>query len=191
MLIQLGWEKADIVAQSMGGHVAGLLTLDAPSKVGKLVLLNAGYCLALPEVADPLHLGHSQVAGGLKVLNPATRNEAAELLNMVFYDKKSFVTSEVIDAFFAQRLAVLDGWSIRSISESWARRENTIDDRLSGLGNHDVLVMQARHDEVAPLHLGIKIHEGIPGSKLIFWKIPAMPHLLRHQSCSTLNSSGF
>ena len=83
-------------------------------------------------------------------MNPATREEARRLLEMVFCDKNRFIAPAVVDEFFAQRLAVGDGFSTSSISDSWARREDMLDPLLAQLGQQPVMVIEARQDEVAP-----------------------------------------
>ncbi len=94
-----------------------------------------------------------------------SRREVKRLLEMVFFNKH-FVTEEAIDAFFAERLSMGDGLTIRSAVEAYAIRENTLDDRLENLGNQPVLIIQSANDEIAPMHLGYRFHEGIPGSQL-------------------------
>ncbi|MFM0721696.1 alpha/beta hydrolase [Paraburkholderia strydomiana] len=166
LLDALGVDMVSIVGQSMGGHVAGLFAAQYPERVEALVLVNAGYGLALPEVKDPRDLGHAVTPGGLWALNPATRDDSRRLLEMVFHDQ-GLVTEELIDGFYADRLGKGDGAVIRSISESWARREDTLESAFTGLERRPVLVIQARQDKVAPYHLGRAIHEGIAGSRFV------------------------
>lgn len=154
-----------LVGQSMGGHVAGLFAADCPERVSRLVLVNAGYGLALRDADNVRDLGHAKEPGGLWALNPATRCEARMLLEQVFHNP-ALVSEENVDVFFAQRLAAGDGWAIQSIAESWARREDMLDPVLDRLGSSPVLVVQSRHDQIAPLELGLRLHEGIPGSRL-------------------------
>ncbi|WP_181969897.1 alpha/beta fold hydrolase [Paraburkholderia sp. DHOC27] len=154
-----------LVGQSMGGHVAGLFAADSPVPVNGLVLVNAGYGLALSETDDVRDLGHAKTRGGLWALNPATRREARALLAQVFHNQ-ALVSDENVEAFFAARLGTGDGWAIQSIAESWARREDMLDPLLERLGRSAVLVVQSRHDQITPLELGLKIHDGIPGSQL-------------------------
>ncbi|EOH6072780.1 alpha/beta fold hydrolase [Burkholderia cenocepacia] len=165
LLDALGIGSTTLVGQSMGGHVAGLFAADFPERVSGLVLVNAGYGLALRDVGSVGDLGHAKEPGGLWALNPATRREARMLLEQVFHNQ-ALVSEENVDAFFAQRLAVGDGWAIHSIAESWARREDMLDPVLGRLGRSPVLVVQARHDRVAPLELGLRLHDGIPGARL-------------------------
>ncbi|PLZ01461.1 hypothetical protein CY652_15175 [Burkholderia sp. WAC0059] len=166
MLKALEISSVVLVGQSMGGHVAGLFAAEFPASVDGLMLVNAGYGLALTEVNNVWDLGHADQPGGLWRLNPATRCESRLLLEAVFYDQR-FVTDQVVDEFFAQRLAVRDGSAINSIAESWARREDMLDSILGRLGNSPVLIVQSRHDRVAPLQLGLRLHDGIPGSHFV------------------------
>jgi pimeloyl-ACP methyl ester carboxylesterase len=167
LIQELGWKTVKLIGQSMGGHVAGLTTLQIPQQIEKLVLVNAGYGLSLPPASRTADLGHAKEPGGLWALNPGTLAQAEKMLAMVFYNKKLFVTPENVKGFFMQRLQVQDGWTIRTVIESWERRENTLDDRLSKLGGRPVLVVQAREDEIAPFHLGERFHKGIPGSTFL------------------------
>ncbi|CAN7547501.1 alpha/beta fold hydrolase [Caballeronia sp. LjRoot31] len=166
MLKALEISSAVLVGQSMGGHVAGLFAADFPTSVDGLALVNAGYGLALAEADTVFDLGHADQPGGLWSLNPSTRRESRVLLEAVFYDQ-SFVTEQGVDEFFAQRLAAGDGWAINSIAESWVKREDTLDPVLGLLGNGPVLVVQSRHDRIAPLQLGQRLHDGIPGSRFV------------------------
>jgi 2-hydroxy-6-oxonona-2,4-dienedioate hydrolase len=166
LLGALGIERAHVVGQSMGGHVAGLFAIEHPQRVDSLVLVNAGYALALPEVGDPALLGHAERPGGLWAVNPVTRKQARALLEAVFFDKRRFVTEEAVDAFFGQRLATMDGLAISSIQRSWARREYPLDSRLGELGGIRTLVVQSDRDEITPLHLGRKLAAGIPNATL-------------------------
>jgi len=166
----LGLERPSLVGQSMGGHVAGILAARNPERINRLVLSNAGYALALPTDGEIEDCGHSNVPGALRLFNPATRAEAKALLEMVFHDKPRFISSESVDKFFALRLAALDGGSIGSIVESWKQHADALDPLLSKLGMVPTLIIQSENDEVAPKHLGEKLHRDIPGSCFVLIK---------------------
>ncbi len=150
-----------LIGQSMGGHIAGLMASRSPENYGGLVLSNAGYGIALPKNSN----GHTP--NGLKMLNPSNKEETKKLLSAVFYDKEKYVTSEAVNELLNWRLNAQDGHSITSIIESWANRDEPLDTILHLLVQLPVLIIQSTEDEIAPVHLGHKLHEGIAGSKLV------------------------
>lgn len=67
-------DRASLVGHSMGGATAAMFAIAHPEKVDRLVLVDAGYGYAIPEVSDPSQLGHNP--GTLHLINPSTRSEA-------------------------------------------------------------------------------------------------------------------
>ncbi len=73
----LGLDRADLVGHSASGAAAATVALRHPARVGRLVLVDAGYAYAVPAVADPRQLGHTP--GSLRLLSPATYEDAHQL----------------------------------------------------------------------------------------------------------------
>ncbi|ARU48499.1 Lipase 1 [Sulfurospirillum diekertiae] len=149
-----------LVGQSMGGHIAGLMASRSPKSYSGLILSNAGYGVALPKNSD----GHTP--GGLKMLNPSNKEETQKLLSAVFYNKEKYVTPEAVDELFAWRLSVQDGQSVASIIDSWSNGDEPLDNILHLLVQLPILIIQSTEDEITPVHLSHRLHEGIAESEL-------------------------
>jgi 2-hydroxy-6-oxonona-2,4-dienedioate hydrolase len=154
---ELKIERATLVGNSMGGWVAALYAITYPERVERLVLVDAA------GFAPPKNFDVKQLAG----LNPSTREGMRRLAALVFYDKQRFTTDDAIDLMLTQRLSAGDGYTIQSLIESIARREDMLDGRLARL-KQPTLIIWGRQDGLAPLaEFGERFKREIPGAELI------------------------
>jgi pimeloyl-ACP methyl ester carboxylesterase len=157
-LMELKFERASLVGNSLGGWVVASYALAHPERVEKIVLVDAaGYSFAPGFDTSQL----------IK-LNPSTRDGMKELVSRVFYNKLIFMSDAFIDASMAGRINAGDGHTIRSITESIIRREDFLDNRLSAI-KQPTLVIWGREDGLLPLADGQRFQKEIPGAQLLIF----------------------
>lgn len=154
---ELKIERASLVGNSMGGWVAASYALAHPEKVERLVLVDAA------GFAPPADFDVRQ----LSALNPTTREGMKQLATLVFYNKQLFTSDAAIDLMLTQRLTAGDGYTIQQLTESIARREDMLDNRLSAI-KQPTLIIWGRNDGLTPLaQYGERFKKEIPGSQLL------------------------
>ncbi|HEY0321275.1 MAG TPA: alpha/beta fold hydrolase [Pyrinomonadaceae bacterium] len=154
---ELKIERATLVGNSMGGWIAALYTIAHPERVERLVLVDAA------GFAPPKDFDVKQLSG----LNPSTREGMRELASRVIYNKQIYATDEAIDLMLAQRMAAGDGYTIQSLIESIARREDMLDGRLSAIRKPTLLIW-GKQDGLTPLaEFGERFKREIAGAELI------------------------
>jgi pimeloyl-ACP methyl ester carboxylesterase len=154
---ELKIERATLVGNSMGGWIAALYALSHPERVERLVLVDAA------GFAPPKDFDARQLAA----LNPSTREGMRQLSALVFYNKQLYTSDAAIDFALTQRLAAGDGYTIQSLIESIARREDMLDGRLSAI-KQPTLLIWGRADGLTPLaQFGERFKREIPGAELI------------------------
>lgn len=152
---QLKIERATLVGNSMGGWIAAAFTIAFPEKVDRLVLADAtGYM-------PPANFDFKS----LYALNPSTREGMKQLVAKVFFNK-SFSADAVIDQFLAQRMSAGDGYTINSLIDSVARREDFLDGQL-GMIKAPTLIVWGREDGLVVLSEGERLKKDIANSKLV------------------------
>lgn len=152
---QLKIERATLVGNSMGGWIAAAFTIAFPQKVDRLVLASAtGYT---PQ-------GNFDYKS-LYALNPSTREGMKQLVAKVFFNK-SFSSDAMIDQLLAQRMSAGDGYTINSLIESVARREDFLDGQLDKI-KAPTLIIWGREDGLVMLSEGERLKKDIANSKLI------------------------
>ena len=155
-LSELKVERAALVGNSMGGWVAAAYALKYPSKVERLVLVDAA------GFAPPKEFDLSTLSG----LNPSTRDEMKRLAGMVFFNPL-LKTDAAVDLMLAQRLSAGDGYTIQSLVESIYRGEDMLDGKLAGL-KQPVLLVWGREDGLTPLaREGERFRREIPQAQLV------------------------
>ena len=155
-LSELKVERATLVGNSMGGWVAAAYALKHPTKVDKLVLVDAA------GFAPPKEFDLNALAG----LNPSTRDEMKRLAGLVFYNPM-FKSDAAIDVLLAQRLSAGDGYTIQRLVESIHRADDMLDGRLGGI-KQPVLLVWGREDGLTPLaREGERFKRELPAAQLI------------------------
>jgi 2-hydroxy-6-oxonona-2,4-dienedioate hydrolase len=157
---ELKIERATLVGNSMGGWIAALYAIAHPERVERLVLVDAA------GFAPPKDFDMKQLAG----LNPSTREGMRALASRVFYNKELFASDAAIDLALAQRMSAGDGYTIQSLVESIARREDMLDGRLAAI-KQPTLIIWGRADGLTPLaEYGERFKREIAGAELIVFE---------------------
>jgi 2-hydroxy-6-oxonona-2,4-dienedioate hydrolase len=157
---ELKIERAILVGNSMGGWIAALYAIAHPERVERLVLVDAA------GFAPPKDFDTRQLAG----LNPSTREGMRALAALVFYNKQLYASDAAIDFALTQRMAAGDGYTIQSLIESIARREDMLDGRLSSI-KQPTLLIWGRQDGLTPLsEFGERFKREIAGAELIVFE---------------------
>lgn len=155
-LAELKVERATLVGNSMGGWVAALYTLKYPSKVERLVLVDAA------GFAPPKEFDLNALAG----LNPSTRDEMKRLANLVFFNPM-FKSDAAVDVLLAQRLSAGDGYTIQRLVESIYRGDDMLDGKLSAI-KQSVLIVWGREDGLTPLaREGERFKRELPSAQML------------------------
>jgi 2-hydroxymuconate-semialdehyde hydrolase len=143
--------QVDVVGLSVGGWVALLLALDAPQRIGRLVLVDsAGLAMDPPKfLREPVK----------------TRAEARRLVSLYFHSPPPmpwFVLDQIVKS--AQR----DGPAFARVFDAFVKNSlpRVLDGKLDKIA-HRTLVMHGRQDQVIPLDLGRRIAQGLPNSRLV------------------------
>ncbi|HEY0547803.1 MAG TPA: alpha/beta hydrolase [Pyrinomonadaceae bacterium] len=174
---ELKIERATLVGNSMGGWVAAAYTLAHPEKVERLVLVDAAG-FAPPAEFD---------AKSLSFLNPSTREGMKQLATLVFSNKQFFTSDAAIDLMLTQRLSAGDGYTIGSLIESIARREDMLDNRLAGI-KRPTLLIWGRDDGLTPLAAyGERFKKEITGAQLVVFD--ACGHVPMVEKAAEFNSA--
>lgn len=170
---ELKIEQASLLGHSLSGGVVAAFALKHPQQVERLLLLDAGYGYAIPQVSDPCQLGH--VPGTLPLINPSTRKQMRQALALVFYDQKTYANDAAIDKAFAASMR--GAYTQQRFIESFIQREDVLDNKLGGI-KQPTLILWGREDGITPVALGERFEREIPGSKLlIFDKCGHFPNI--------------
>jgi triacylglycerol lipase len=174
---ELKIERASLVGNSMGGWIAAAYTLAHPERVERLALVDAaGFA---PPANFDMRL--------LSKLNPSTREGMKELASLVFYNKQLFTSDAAVDLMLTQRITAGDGYTIQSLSESIARREDMLDGRLAAI-KQPTLIIWGREDGLTPLaEYGERFKREIPGARLLVFD--ACGHVPQVEKPSAFNAA--
>src|SRR5216683_3121016 len=101
----------------------------------------------------------------LHVLKVEKASFMRKLLEAVFYDT-SWVTDEVLQKSFADKLARHDGYTVRAILSNPSLASERLDDRLAQI-HVPTLVVWGKQDTLLPITSGERYAAGIAGAKLV------------------------
>jgi pimeloyl-ACP methyl ester carboxylesterase len=156
LLRELKVEKATLVGNSMGGWISAAFALAHPAKTESIVLVDAaGFALGPNDDPKVLH-----------TLNPSTREGVRQLLPLILYNYKPFLTDAGLDFFVTQRLAAGDGYTINALIESIKRGEDMLDGRLGNIKT-PTLIVWGKQDGLTPLVWGERFKKEISGAEMI------------------------
>jgi len=154
-LRQLKVEKASLVGASLGGWIAGLYVAEIGGgahliPVEKLVLVDAAGLKQDTPIPD---------------LNPSSLVAMRGVMEAVFYDT-SWVNEDALRKIFTDKLAVHDGYTVRSFLGNPTREKERLDDRLASI-RVPTLVTWGKQDKLLPIASGEHYAAGIAGAKMI------------------------
>ena len=154
-LRQLKVEKASLVGESLGGWIAGLYAVEISGgahlvPVEKLVLVDAGGLKQDQPLPD---------------LNPSSLTAMRGLMEVVFYDT-SWLNEDALRKIFTDKLAVKDGYTVRSILNNPSRETQRLDARLGNI-KVPTLVAWGKQDKLLPIASGERYAAGIAGAKFV------------------------
>ncbi len=154
-LRQMKVEKASLVGESLGGWIAGLYVAEIAGgahliPVEKLVLVDAAGLKQDTPIPD---------------LNPSSLAAMRGLMEAVFYDT-SWLNEDALRKIFTDKLAVHDGYTVRSLLSNLAVSTERLDDRLGSIKT-PTLVTWGKQDKLVPMASGERYAAGIAGAKLV------------------------
>jgi 2-hydroxy-6-oxonona-2,4-dienedioate hydrolase len=159
-LSELKVERASLVGNSMGGWIAASYALKHPTKVERLVLVDAA------GFAPPKEFDLSSLSG----LNPSTREQTRALMQLIFFNRALFAGDAAVDAVLTSRFTAGDGYTIQSLVESIFRGEDMLDGRLAPL-RQPTLILWGREDGLTPLgREGERYRQGIPHAEFVVFE---------------------
>jgi pimeloyl-ACP methyl ester carboxylesterase len=148
-------EKASLMGESLGGWISAMYAAEISGgahlvPIEKLVLVDAAGLKQDKPIPN---------------LNPSTLADMRKLLEAVFYDT-SWVTDEVLQKSFADKLAKRDGYTVRAILSNPSLASERLDDRLAQI-HVPTLVVWGKQDTLLPITSGERYAAGITGAKLV------------------------
>lgn len=157
-----GFEKVNLLGNSLGGHLAQMYALKHPERVNKIVLTGSS--------------GLFENAFGSSFPRRSSRDYIRKKTEMVFYDPKVATEALVDDVFDS----VSDlGRCIRIVKTAKSAVRHNLEDKLHLIKAPTLLVWGVQ-DEVTPLWVGKKFNELIINSKLVVFDkcghAPMMEH---------------
>ncbi len=152
---ELKIEKASLVGNSMGGWVAGLFAVKYPSKVEKIVLVDAAGLMPKEIDFDRIYQ-----------LNNSTRDEIRANLKLIFANPALANNEALVDQFMTQRIIAGDGYTINSLIESIKRKEDFLDAHLDEI-KKTTLIIWGKQDGIIPVTDADRFNKGIAGSQLV------------------------
>ena len=154
-LRQMKVEKTSLVGESLGGWIAALYTTELGGgahlvPVEKLVLVDAAGLKQDTPIPD---------------LNPSSLAGMKAMMEAVFYDT-SWLDENALRKVFTDKLAVHDGYTVKSILGNPALAGERLDGRLGNI-KAPTLVVWGKQDKLLPIASGDKYAAGIAGAKMV------------------------
>lgn len=154
-LRQLKVEKASLVGESLGGWIAGLYAVEHSGgahliPVEKLVLVDAAGLKQDTPIPN---------------LNPSSLAAMRAVMEAVFYDT-SWLNEDRLREIFTNKLAMHDGYTVRSFLANPGLGGERLDDRLASI-KVPTLVVWGKQDKLLPIAAGERYAAGIAGAKLV------------------------
>ena len=151
---KLSISKASIVGNSLGGWVAADFAIRYPSRVDKLVMVDAsGYVTKDVKRED------------MRFLNPSTMEETREMVKRVFFNPMMH-NDAVVRAVYEARMRAGDGYTIERLIDSVMRREDFLNDRLASIKAPSLVIFGVK-DPIVPVADQDAIAAKIPGAKKV------------------------
>lgn len=144
-------DKVHILGNSLGGHIAQLVTLENQERIASMTLTGSS--------------GLFENAMGTSFPRRGNYNYIKEKAEMVFYDPK-IATKELVDDVYATVNDIRKG--IRVVITAKSAVRHNLEDKLNKIQTPTLLIWGLQ-DTVTPPWVGEKFHELIPNSKLVFF----------------------
>ena len=161
MIEALGYQKAHVSGESLGGWVAAYLAIHHPDKVDRVVLNTAGGWTMFPEVMQRIK------RLSMEAVNDPNPDRIRSRLEFLMHDK-AMVHDDLVEvrrAIYAQPGFIPVMEKILCLQEPETRKRNmfTYDD--SARITAPTLVLWTSHDPTASPGEGRKIADSIPGAR--------------------------
>lgn len=159
----LGYDKAHVSGESLGGWVATYLAVHHPGRVDRLVLNTAGGWVANPEVMERIKRVSIPA-----VENPTSENVRARL-EFLMYDKTK-VHEDLVECrrrIFAQAGYAEVNRRLLCLQEMPIRQRNLIRKEQYNSISAPTLVLWTTHDPTATVEQGREISSMIPNSRFV------------------------
>lgn len=172
----LGIEKFSVAGNSMGGNVAIRMAQHQPDRIIKLILVDAAGSVKaqqpnlltknskINQSKRPWIFGLLSHPVGGKLLTRFTPRFLFKMNLQQVYGDPSLITEELIDRYY--ELLIRDGNRVATIQRLTGGQSN------SGIGKNitcPTLIIWGKKDRWIPLSNGERIHQEIPGSKLVIF----------------------
>ncbi len=159
----LGYEKAHISGESLGGWVAGWMGIHNPESVDRLVLNTAGGWTAFPEVMERIK------RLSMEAVRDPSEPRIRTRMEFLMHDN-SMVHADLVNvrrAIYSQPGFVDVMEKILCLQEMEIRQRNMFTYEESAKITAPTLVLWTSHDPTAAPDEGRKIAESIPGGKFV------------------------
>ncbi|MYB75726.1 MAG: alpha/beta fold hydrolase [Chloroflexi bacterium] len=171
----LGIESAAVLGQSMGGAIAAALAVRHPTRVQRLVLVDAaGYALNYHIMPLLTRVAGSAAAGFVFRHTAPHRGLAARLLRNCYYEPDRTCTPDVVDGYFLPLLTPGASGVIAPLARDFG--QTSIAHRLREI-QAPTLIIWGQYDAVIPMHWGYRFQKDIANAELVvFPKCGHCPH---------------
>lgn len=144
-------EEADLVGLSVGGWVSLLIALEHPERVHRLVLVeSAGLTMPIPELAT---------------LILDDRDKVRRFLKLLFHNPPP-LPGFVLDALVKNARPLKNKYQLVFQGFIQNSSHRVLDKKLGEI-NQPTLILHGRQDQVVPLEVAKRLHEGLPNSRLV------------------------
>ena len=171
----LGIDSAAVIGQSMGGAIAAALAVRHPTRVQRLVLVDAaGYALNYHIMPLLTRVAGSAAAGFVFRNSAPHRGLAARLLRNCYYEPDRTCTPDVVDGYFLPLLTPGASSVISPLARDFG--QTSIAHRLKEI-QAPTLILWGQYDAVIPMHWGYRFQQDIANAELVvFPKCGHCPH---------------
>jgi len=145
-----GYEKVNVLGNSLGGHLCQLYTLRRPEKVSSMILTGSS--------------GLFESAMGNTYPKRGDYEYIKDKAESVFYDP-AIATKELVDEMY--ETINNRSMAIRVVATAKSAVRHNLSDKLQYI-TCPTLLIWGRQDEVTPAFVGEKFHELLPNSELVF-----------------------
>lgn len=171
----LGIDSAAVIGQSMGGAIAAALAVRHPTRVQRLVLVDAaGYALNYHIMPLLTRVAGSAAAGFVFRHSAPHRKLSAHFLRLCYYEPDRTCTPDVVDGYFLPLLTPGANGVIAPLARDFG--QTSIAHRLKEI-QAPTLIIWGQYDAVIPMHWGYRFQQDIANAELVvFPKCGHCPH---------------